>query len=82
MERPQDSVEISGRSAETASQSTRADRSFLGLHFRCSGQYSRATKTPDGSAYVGRCPRCAACVRFPIGEGGTSRRFFEVSCRG
>lgn len=57
-------------------------RPFLGLYFSCSGQYSRANKTADGKAYVGRCPRCAQCVRFPIGEGGTSRRFFEVSCRG
>lgn len=76
-----DSVEIGGRERETGGRKG-APRPFLGLHFTCSGQYARANKTADGKAYLGRCPRCGACVKFPIGEGGTDRRFFEVSCTG
>ena len=81
MAEARDRVEIGGveRGEEARSGSPRP---FLGLHFTCSGQYSRASKTADGTAYMGRCPKCAKCVRFAIGSGGTSRRFFEVSCRG
>ena len=54
---------------------------FLRLWFKCSGQYARANKTADGAAYVGRCPKCGAAARFPIGPGGTNVRVFEMSCR-
>ena len=54
---------------------------FLRLWFKCSGKYARANRAADGSAYVGRCPKCGASATFPIGPGGTSVRVFEVSCR-
>lgn len=51
------------------------------MWFECSGGYARAVKTKDGTAYVGRCPKCGASATFPIGQGGTSVRAFRVSCR-
>lgn len=56
-------------------------RPYLRLWFECSGRYARAYKAPDGTVYLGRCPRCGAAARFPVGEGGVSERFFRVSCR-
>lgn len=60
---------------------SRSSQKFLRLWFECSGQYARAVPTADGSAYVGRCPKCGATSRFEIGPGGTSERAFRVSCR-
>ena len=34
----------------------------------------------EGTAYIGRCPRCGAPVRVPIGDSGTSERFFTAVC--
>lgn len=81
MSKGPDIVDITGLSTGDAPPRG-VPRPFLGLRFTCSGHYTRANKTADGTAYLGRCPKCAACVRFPIGQGGTSQRFFEVSCRG
>jgi len=81
MSQSRDRVEIGVAGGQGPSERGKP-RPFLGLHFTCSGQYVRANKTADGKAYLGRCPQCAKCVRFGIGQGGTSRRFFEVSCRG
>jgi hypothetical protein len=67
--------------AERASESTRhhkANKSFLGIHFRCCNIYQRIYRTADGTAYEGRCPRCGKQARIPIGEGGTDHRFFEA----
>ena len=55
-------------------------RAWLGVRFTCAGAYLRAFKSPDGAEYRVTCPRCAKCVRFAVGEGGTNERFFEVSC--
>lgn len=30
--------------------------------------------------YLGRCPKCGLTAKFSVGEGGTSERFFRVSC--
>lgn len=51
---------------------------FLSILFNCCRVYQRIYKTPDGTAYAGRCPKCGRAVRFPIGPGGTSDRFFVV----
>lgn len=51
---------------------------YLGIMFNCCSVYSRIYKNKDGTAYVGRCPRCLKNVRIPVGEGGTSERFFNV----
>jgi len=55
-----------------------APRPFLSVHFACCGAYQRVYRDPDGRAYRGRCPRCGKAVRFPVGEGGTTARYFTV----
>jgi len=51
-------------------------RPFLGIHFKCCNTYSRIYKNNTGTAYEGRCPKCGAIVRVPIGSEGSSSRFF------
>lgn len=51
---------------------------FLGIMFNCCGTYGRIYKNKDGTAYVGRCPRCMRNIKVPVGEGGTSQRFFNA----
>ena len=55
----------------------REKRPFLGITFECCNVYARIYKNKDGTAYVGRCPRCMRPIRVPIGEGGTGQRFFR-----
>lgn len=50
--------------------------SYLGIMFHCCNVYARIHKNKDGTAYVGRCPRCMRPVKIKIGEGGTNERFF------
>ena len=54
-------------------------RMFLGIWFDCCHVYGRLYKNKDGTAYVGRCPRCLRPVRVKVGGNGTSRRFFRGS---
>ena len=54
-------------------------RPFLSVHFACCGAYQRVYREPDGKTYRGRCPRCANAVRFVVGEGGTTARYFTVT---
>lgn len=60
--------------------SSTSQRPFLRLFYRCANAYTRAYKSPDGSAYVGICPQCGKQTRFAVGEGGTNQRSFEMSC--
>lgn len=55
-------------------------RPWLGVRFKCSGAYVRVFRNTEGTGYTARCPRCGQCMRFKVGQGGTSQRFFEVSC--
>lgn len=55
-------------------------RPWLGVHFVCAGAYQRVYRNEAGTAYLARCPKCAKCIRFRVGQGGDNRRFFEVSC--
>ncbi len=57
-----------------------APRPWIGVRFTCAGAYVRVYRKPEDKAYNARCPRCGRCVRFAVGPGGTSARFFEVSC--
>ena len=58
-----------------------AARPFLSVLFRCANSYLRVYRSADGKRYLARCPKCGKDVRFQVGEGGTSQRVFEVSCR-
>ncbi|HRJ49428.1 MAG TPA: hypothetical protein PKU91_02775 [Phycisphaerales bacterium] len=55
-------------------------RPFLRVFFRCSNQYLYVPRNARGSAYRAMCPRCGRHVDFVVGPGGTSQRFFELSC--
>ena len=57
---------------------SREARPFVSVLFRCCGVYQRIYRSPDGTHYSGRCPRCGAAVRFVVGEGGTDERSFIV----
>lgn len=53
-----------------------AQRPFLGVRFDCCGAYARVYKNAEATAYEGHCPGCAKKVRFVVGAGGSSSRFF------
>jgi hypothetical protein len=55
-----------------------AGRPFIGVKFACCGTYQRLYRSPDGTAYRGRCPRCMKPVEFKVGPGGSDSRFFVV----
>jgi hypothetical protein len=70
-------LELSSGATEPCPPPT--SRPFLSVHFACCGAYQRVYRDPDGKTYRGCCPRCAKPVRFVVGQGGTSARFFTVS---
>ncbi len=53
-------------------------RPFIGVHYRCCGVYSRVYINRRGTAYEGRCPKCARSIRIKIDPRGTDCRFFEA----
>lgn len=53
-------------------------KNYLGIMFNCCGVYARIYKNKDGTAYVGRCPKCLKTVKIAIGKGGTDQRFFHA----
>ncbi|MCL1947362.1 MAG: hypothetical protein FWF51_09495 [Chitinivibrionia bacterium] len=53
-------------------------RPFLGVHFECCDMYVRLYRPIERPFYQGRCPKCGKPVFIPVGEGGTSSRFFSV----
>lgn len=78
----EDSVEIGGRPVGgSAAASGPTGRPFLRLYFRCANVYQRAYRSPDGTQYTARCPKCGQTMRFAVGPGGTSERFFQVTCQ-
>jgi len=51
---------------------------YLGIMFNCCNIYGRIYKNKEGTAYVGRCPKCMRSIRIKVGEGGTNQRFFNA----
>lgn len=60
-------------------EETNKSTNFLGIMFECCNVYARIYKNKEGTAYVGRCPKCMRTVKVPIGEGGTNTRFFRAN---
>ena len=73
-------LDIAGLGPDKADKSKgeTSSKPYLSIHFACCGVYSRVYRNSDGTAYAGRCPRCARPVQFLVGEGGTDQRFFVV----
>lgn len=79
-------VSISGASAPGAAAGGKGaplrpsgeTRPFLGVHFKCCNVYTRVYRDMGGGVYRGACPKCGRTVRFRVGEGGSSARFFEA----
>ncbi len=61
-----------------ATDNNKQPKNFLGIMFNCCGVYGRIYKNKEGTAYVGKCPKCLRSLRIPVGEGGTNRRFFSA----
>lgn len=65
--------------APSAARTAGSARPFLSVLFACCNTYQRIYRDPGGTEYCGRCPRCGKPVRFAVGDGGTTARFFKVS---
>lgn len=77
-EEPPYILDIDGINDENARPSADGSRSWIGVRFECCGVYTRIYRNRQGTAYVGRCPRCLGEVRVKIGPGGTSNRIFRA----
>ncbi|UCF34799.1 MAG: hypothetical protein JSV78_05730 [Phycisphaerales bacterium] len=78
-EESDDHVQTSGNppdKPQTGRARTLRGRPWVGIRFDCCGVYTRVYRNPEGTAYIGRCPRCLRTVRLRVGRQGTDARFF------
>ena len=54
-------------------------RKYIGVLFECCKAYQRIYINREGTAYVGRCPKCFRNLRIEVGPGGTDARIFRAS---
>jgi hypothetical protein len=73
-----ENLDLSSDAANSASDSARRGRPFLGIHFVCCAVYAQIPLNRDKTAYSGHCPRCLKKVEIKIGPGGTKARFFRA----
>lgn len=72
-------VEVGGpQPQQEPSTAAAKGRPYLSVRFDCCKVYLRIYRSPDGGSYSGRCPKCGKPVKFLVGGGGTSARFFVV----
>jgi hypothetical protein len=55
-------------------------RPYLQIYFKCANSYQRVYRDRAGRGYCARCPKCGKTMNFVVGEGGSPKRFFELSC--
>jgi hypothetical protein len=63
---------------ETPADGSAPTRPFLGIRFECCKTYGRIYRNAQKTAYTGKCPSCFAKVTVPIGNEGSSTRFFTA----
>ncbi len=68
----------SGADGENAEGSSLRGRPWIAVDWQCCHVYSRIYRTADGTCYKGKCPSCGSFVQAQVGEGGTSKRFFQA----
>ncbi len=66
-------------SAAGSDAGSAADRPFVGIEFACCRVYARVYINAAGTAFQGRCPRCAKHVTLHISADGQPGTFFTVS---
>ena len=66
------------KNTENTEEKKRNPRKFLGIYFECCYVYGRLYQNLTATHYVGRCPRCMANLKVPIGDGGINKRFFKA----
>jgi len=70
-----------GNVARQPTETSTSQSPWLGVYFRCSGQYVRVFRTPQAKHYQARCPKCAQTIRFEVDPvSGSNQRLFTVSC--
>lgn len=66
------------KESDPASTTRLAGRPWVGIRFDCCGVYTRVYRNPEGTHYLGHCPRCLKKVRLSVGPGGIASRFFTA----
>ena len=62
-------------------KTTAKQKKFLGVNFISCHCYGRLYANDEGTAYVGKCPKCYRSYVVRIGEGGSDARMFTARCR-